>query len=754
MELMDRWTAAGHTVERFSLSEAFPHARSSGYAFALGQVLFAYKAARFVRTHASHFDVVDAVIGSLAGSKSQLQVKGLLVARSVGLYRLYRRFEPRAMATQARGRMAGRIFYTLVDWWTKRVSDAAVRHADLINVPNKDEAACLRDEVDHGLSILTQPYGLTEQRRHALASRATAGPQRLQQKKISFVGMWSRRKGAFDWAEIIRQIWREIPEAEFCFLGTMTDSERIFADLGLRSSERITLVPSYSSDELATLLADCAVGLFPSYIEGFGLAVLEQLAAGIPTVAFDVPGPRDIFGSIKDELAVPAGDTQRMAMRAVEILRLDPAEYDALSRRCREVAHGFQWERIASDTVESYRAAIGRLRPVVFSQPFGLASAAGGGGGRILRSLLRDAPVRCISVCTAPQRPERSYENELHLPTRPYFGRIERTRFLRLPHAVAPLFSGSFRRRFERLCRRAGACAVHSIAHGGIDFHHAYRAARALQIPFVLQVHDDAVYTSGGRVPRRVMSRCLREAWTNADARFVVSRQLGDEYNRRYGPREFVIVTDGVDEIATTPRSSPTTLRIYFMGLFHLEYEPNLQALIDAVQQIRNDRAWEVPPSITLRCGHVRSHLHREFVRVLPFGSEADVQADFVNADWLYLPLPFDEAHRAFVTYSLSTKMVTYLASGIPILYHGPGETAAYHLLSENGAAALISSMNSGEIAARLHQLVGDSGSSNLARNALSLAGKSFRRSEQHERFWTTMHGVLNRGNAVPRAIV
>jgi glycosyltransferase involved in cell wall biosynthesis len=744
MELMERWHAAGHIVEKFSLSEAFPDVRSSGSAFAIRQVMFAYKAEKFVRDNGHRFDIVDAVIGSLAGSKSQLRFAGLLVARSVGLYRLYRRFEPRPDRNRPRGRIAGRILYTLIGWWTKRASDAAVRHADIINVPNKDEAACLRTEIDPNLCILTQPYGLTEQRREALATHATAGAQRLEQKKISFVGMWSPRKGAFDWADIIREVWREVPEARFCFFGTMTQSDRIFADLGLRSSERIELVPEYSSDQLATLLADCAVGLFPSYVEGFGLAVLEQLAAGIPTVAFDVPGPRDIFGSNNGTLAVPAGDTRAMAARAVAILRLTPTEYDALSSKCRVMAERFQWEGIARDTIQSYCTSIDRLRPIVFTQPFGLASAAGGGGGRILRSLLRDAPARCLPVCTAPQRPERKYEHEIHMPTRPYFGRIERTRFLRLPHAVAPLFSRGFRRGLKRLCREAGARAVHAIAHGGIDFHHAYRAARALGIPFVLQVHDDAVYTSGGRVPRRTMSRCLREAWANADARFVVSRELGEEYNRRYGTREFVIVTDGADEVAAAARPAPRTMRIYFMGLFHLEYEANLQALIDAVAQIRDEGIWDLPPSITLRCGHIRPYLHRSFVHVLAFGSEADVQADFSDADSLYLPLPFDDAHRAFVTYSLSTKMVTYLASGIPILYHGPPETAACNLLSQNRAAALITSLEPTEIADTLRRLVNDPASSDIAANALALARKSFRRSQQHERFWSTMLGVLN----------
>jgi hypothetical protein len=96
MELAEQWRAAGHTVEHFSLSEAFQGTRFSSAGFAIRQLLFAYKAAAFVRKNAGRFHVIDALIGSMPMSKQRLGFHGLLVARSVGLYRLYDRFEQSA----------------------------------------------------------------------------------------------------------------------------------------------------------------------------------------------------------------------------------------------------------------------------------------------------------------------------------------------------------------------------------------------------------------------------------------------------------------------------------------------------------------------------------------------------------------------------------------------------------------------------------------------------------------------------------
>jgi len=131
-------------------------------------------------------------------------------------------------------------------------------------------------------------------------------------------------------------------------------------------------------------------------------------------------------------------------------------------------------------------------------------------------------------------------------------------------------------------------------------------------------------------------------------------------------------------------------------------------------------------------------------LRVLPFGSEADVEADLVKADCLYLPLHFGQADRPFGAYSLSTKMVTYLGSGIPILYHGPTGTAAYNMLERHRAAALATSLNPKEIANVLADLLENNTASDVASNALRLAREEFLRSEQHARFWQQVLPVLN----------
>src|SRR5205823_4114627 len=126
-------------------------------------------------------------------------------------------------------------------------------------------------------------------------------------------------------------------------------------------------------------------------------------------------------------------------------------------------------------------------------------------------------------------------------------------------------------------------------------------------------------------------------AWQGAWARFVISRELGDEYTKRYGQQEFVVVTDGLDNLCARPRVPMAGLRIYFMGLFHIGYEKNLEALIRAIDLLPVGLTSNC--SITLRCDYIRPVVLRQtsLLRVLPFGSESDVQSDLAEADCLYL---------------------------------------------------------------------------------------------------------------------
>jgi glycosyltransferase involved in cell wall biosynthesis len=85
------------------------------------------------------------------------------------------------------------------------------------------------------------------------------------------------------------------------------------------------------------------------------MAVVEQLAAGLPTVAYDAPGPRDILRPSLPELLTPLGDTERFTEIVAKIFERGPAHYAELSKRSVQAAQSFSWPEIARNTVAEYR---------------------------------------------------------------------------------------------------------------------------------------------------------------------------------------------------------------------------------------------------------------------------------------------------------------------------------------------------------------------------------------------------------------
>jgi glycosyltransferase involved in cell wall biosynthesis len=85
------------------------------------------------------------------------------------------------------------------------------------------------------------------------------------------------------------------------------------------------------------------------------MAVVEQLAAGLPTVAYDAPGPRDILRGELARLLVPAGDAARFAAALADLLTNDFERYRELSGLSFQTARKFSWPQIATATAAEYR---------------------------------------------------------------------------------------------------------------------------------------------------------------------------------------------------------------------------------------------------------------------------------------------------------------------------------------------------------------------------------------------------------------
>jgi glycosyltransferase involved in cell wall biosynthesis len=111
--------------------------------------------------------------------------------------------------------------------------------------------------------------------------------------------------------------------------------------------------PAWISDaDVAGLLRMAAAFVFPSFYEGFGLPVLEAMAAGVPVACSDRSSLPEVAGDAA--LLFDPADPRSIAA-AVERLLADPGD---LSARGRAQAARFTWRRTAELTLASYERAL------------------------------------------------------------------------------------------------------------------------------------------------------------------------------------------------------------------------------------------------------------------------------------------------------------------------------------------------------------------------------------------------------------
>ena len=120
--------------------------------------------------------------------------------------------------------------------------------------------------------------------------------------------------------------------------------DRVLASLpglGLRLDDDVVLVGTVPDAELPAWYAAADVLAFPSTKEGWGLAVLEAMSAGLPVVASDLPVFGEYLTSGRDALLVPVDDPDLAArLRAAALA----------------TAQRFTWARSAAEHRAVYAA--------------------------------------------------------------------------------------------------------------------------------------------------------------------------------------------------------------------------------------------------------------------------------------------------------------------------------------------------------------------------------------------------------------
>ena len=171
------------------------------------------------------------------------------------------------------------------------------------------------------------------------------GPALAGEKNLIAMGRLAPQKGFDLLLQAFSDCARRHPDWHLTVLGQgpLRDDLMMMAkDLGIgdRVEFRPPVRPPFS------LLRSADLFVFSSRYEGFGMALAEAMACGLPVISFDCPsGPREIVRDGVDGLLVPAENVEALTA-AMDRLMSDPSLRESLAKRAVEVCDRFAPERI------------------------------------------------------------------------------------------------------------------------------------------------------------------------------------------------------------------------------------------------------------------------------------------------------------------------------------------------------------------------------------------------------------------------
>jgi glycosyltransferase involved in cell wall biosynthesis len=134
----------------------------------------------------------------------------------------------------------------------------------------------------------------------------------------------------------------------------MKELKRQLGEIG----ERIHFLEGVPYEEIRDHYAAARLFVFPSYLETFGIPLIEALASGLPVVASDIPVFREI--AAEAPLYVAPHDTESIAA-GIERLLFDEEARRSHAQRSRERAREFSWERSARKLLHAFDAVLAEV---------------------------------------------------------------------------------------------------------------------------------------------------------------------------------------------------------------------------------------------------------------------------------------------------------------------------------------------------------------------------------------------------------
>jgi glycosyltransferase involved in cell wall biosynthesis len=176
---------------------------------------------------------------------------------------------------------------------------------------------------------------------------------------ITFVGRLIYAKGVQDLISAFSRIKDTAPEVKLLIAGDgpyRANLENLARQTDCASS--ILFLGQRNQNEVIEVLSATDIFVNPSYSEGLPTSVMEAASVGLPIIATDVGGTREIITTDKTGILVKPGDVGQLAEELLR-LRANAEIREKLGKNARILAERkFNWDKITAEYIKLYASLV------------------------------------------------------------------------------------------------------------------------------------------------------------------------------------------------------------------------------------------------------------------------------------------------------------------------------------------------------------------------------------------------------------
>lgn len=214
---------------------------------------------------------------------------------------------------------------------------------DAIVVPSSPVKTALEkyDVATNRIEVI--PNGIHHEQYHRPNIEPTSG-------RLVTIGRLCKRKGQADLLRGFAELQESHPRVHLGIVGAgprQADLKSLTVKLGVR--ENVTFHGFVSEEEKIQLLNQAELFVFGSHQEGFGIGILEAMAAGLPVVARELPVYEEFFENNVNGFLVDEPFVENFADSSKTLLETEERRTE-IDARNREAAADYGWKHTVDDT--------------------------------------------------------------------------------------------------------------------------------------------------------------------------------------------------------------------------------------------------------------------------------------------------------------------------------------------------------------------------------------------------------------------